>query len=98
MTRRFLVRCCRATLSLAIAGTFVPARAQQGSAGMSMLSRDTAVNVARNGATPADDYLIGAGDVLSISVWKEPDVSVPTVVVRPDGKIALPLLKDIPVA
>jgi polysaccharide export outer membrane protein len=45
-----------------------------------------------------DDYKIGSGDILSISVWKEPDASVPSVVVRPDGKIAMPLLKDISVA
>ena len=44
-----------------------------------------------------DDYEIGAGDVLHISVWKEPDVSVQSAVVRPDGKISMPLLKEIPV-
>src|SRR5205823_2217794 len=44
-----------------------------------------------------DDYVIGAGDILHISVWKEPDASVPSVVVRPDGKIAMPLLKEIEV-
>src|SRR5215467_10542220 len=46
----------------------------------------------------ADDYLIGAGDILQISVWNEKDVSVPTVVVRPDGRIAIPLIKDVEVA
>ena len=44
-----------------------------------------------------DGYRIGAGDVLQIMVWKEPDASVPSVVVRPDGKIAMPLLKDVEV-
>jgi polysaccharide export outer membrane protein len=44
-----------------------------------------------------EDYHIGAGDVLNISVWKEPDASVPSVVVRPDGKIAMPLLKELDV-
>jgi len=39
-------------------------------------------------------YRIGAGDVLEISVWNEPQASVPGVVVRPDGKVSLPLLKD----
>ena len=43
------------------------------------------------------DYHIGAGDVLQISVWKEPEASVPSVVVRPDGKIGLPLLKEVEV-
>jgi polysaccharide export outer membrane protein len=43
------------------------------------------------------DYKIGAGDVLQVSVWKEPEASVPSVVVRPDGMISLPLVKDVPV-
>lgn len=44
-----------------------------------------------------DDYQIGAGDVLEINVWKEPDASVRGVVVRPDGKISMPLLKEVSV-
>jgi polysaccharide biosynthesis/export protein len=44
-----------------------------------------------------DDYKIGAGDVLEINVWKEPDASVRSVVVRPDGKISMPLLKEVDV-
>jgi polysaccharide biosynthesis/export protein len=44
-----------------------------------------------------DDYKIGAGDVLEINVWKEPDASVRNVVVRPDGKISMPLLKEVDV-
>lgn len=40
-------------------------------------------------------YRIGVGDILSITVWKEPDHSMPTVVVRPDGKISLPLLREL---
>ena len=45
-----------------------------------------------------DDYVIGAGDTLQISVWKEPEASVPVVVVRPDGKITVPLIKEVEVA
>lgn len=44
-----------------------------------------------------DDYRIGAGDVLEINVWKEPDATVHAVVVRPDGKISMPLLKEVDV-
>jgi len=44
-----------------------------------------------------DDYVIGADDVLAISVWKEPDLSR-TLPVRPDGKITLPLLGDVQAA
>jgi polysaccharide export outer membrane protein len=45
----------------------------------------------------SDDYKIGEGDILQISVWGEPTASVSSVVVRPDGKISLPLLKDVAV-
>lgn len=44
-----------------------------------------------------DTYVIGPADVLSINVWKEPDVSG-SVPVRPDGRISLPLLNDIQAA
>jgi len=43
------------------------------------------------------DYVIGADDMLRISVWKEPDLSE-TLPVRPDGKISMPLLNDVPAA
>jgi polysaccharide export outer membrane protein len=41
--------------------------------------------------------LIGAGDTLSVIVWRNPDLSM-SVPVRPDGKISLPLVEDLPVA
>jgi polysaccharide export outer membrane protein len=41
------------------------------------------------------DYVIGSEDVLAVSVWKEPELSVKELVVRPDGKISLPLVNDI---
>ena len=43
------------------------------------------------------NYSIGPEDVLSIDVWKEPEISR-TVPVRPDGKISLPLLNDVQAA
>ena len=46
---------------------------------------------------PPDAYGIGIGDVLEISVWKNPDLSV-TVPVRPDGRISVPLLGDVKAA
>lgn len=43
------------------------------------------------------DYIIGAEDVLDISVWKNSDLSR-VVNVRPDGKISLPLIGDVQAA
>ena len=44
-------------------------------------------------AIPAD-YTIGPDDVLSVVFWRDAEMSA-EVVVRPDGKISLPLLNDI---
>jgi len=43
------------------------------------------------------DYLIGADDILHISVWREPEMTT-TVPVRPDGKISLPLIGEVEAA
>jgi len=43
------------------------------------------------------DYVIGADDVLDVSVWKEQDLTR-TLQVRPDGKISMPLLGDVEAA
>ncbi|HET9652222.1 MAG TPA: polysaccharide biosynthesis/export family protein, partial [Usitatibacter sp.] len=40
-------------------------------------------------------YVIGPGDTVNIVVFRNPDLSM-TVPVRPDGKIAAPLVDDIP--
>src|SRR5215470_2750050 len=43
------------------------------------------------------DYVIGPGDLLQVTVWKNDTLSR-VVPVRPDGKISLPLLQDISAA
>ncbi len=41
-----------------------------------------------------DSYIIGSDDVVTVNVWKEPEISK-TIPVRPDGMISLPLLGEI---
>ena len=53
-----------------------------------------------NQAKPASDgadYVLGADDQLRVTVWNETNLTE-TVPVRPDGKISLPLINDIPAA
>ncbi len=45
-------------------------------------------------APAVDSYVIGAADVLLITVWKEPTLSG-SILVRPDGMISLSLLGDV---
>jgi polysaccharide biosynthesis/export protein len=49
------------------------------------------------GPTLPADYVVGAEDVLSVVFWRERDMSA-DVIVRPDGRISLPLLNDVDVA
>ena len=52
---------------------------------------------APSGGDDRSAYRIGAGDVLEIMTWKEPDFSR-DVMVRLDGRISFPLLDDVPAA
>ena len=66
-------------------------------------TKPTTTAVAPSGVTAgavvvAPDYVIGADDVLSILFWRDKDLSVPEVTVRPDGKVTLPLLNDLEAA
>ena len=49
---------------------------------------------ARAATSLPNDYVIGVEDVLSVIFWREKDMSA-DVVVRPDGKISLPMLNDV---
>jgi len=60
----------------------------------------TAENISSQPPKPATEdpnYSIGPEDVLTIDVWKEPEISR-TVPVRRDGKISLPMLNDVQAA
>jgi polysaccharide export outer membrane protein len=50
----------------------------------------------RKVASPTYNYLIGPLDTLQITVWRNPDLSI-SVPVRPDGKVSVPLVEDLPV-
>ena len=46
------------------------------------------------GAVAGSEYIIGASDILTVTVWKEATLSGP-ILVRPDGMISLALLGDV---
>jgi polysaccharide export outer membrane protein len=48
----------------------------------------------RTGNASQDEYIIGAGDQLSVFVYRNPDLSEGGVAVRPDGRISTPLIED----
>jgi polysaccharide export outer membrane protein len=75
------------------AKTDAPAAAEGGNPKPDPSTKPVSVEGARG-----EDYLIGEGDVLQISVWGEPTASVPVATVRTDGKISMPLIKEVPVA
>ena len=43
------------------------------------------------------EYRIGSSDTLQIFVWRNPELST-SVPVRPDGRISVPLIEDLPVS
>lgn len=46
-------------------------------------------------ADEPNTYRVGYGDVLAVNLWREPEMSVRDAVVRADGKISVPLVKEI---
>jgi polysaccharide export outer membrane protein len=69
-----------------------------GAADKPVVQTPKAVPSAKASMVPVDpDYVIGKEDVLSIDVWKEPELTR-TVAVRSDGKISFPLIGDVQAA
>lgn len=60
---------------------------------LALLIAGMAVNVGQ-----AEEYRLGAGDILTIGVWGYEDLQVKELVVRPDGNIAFPLVGEIQAA
>lgn len=79
---------------LALAAMVAPVSAQKAS---EQSNTTAAKDAAQKTAAQDPNYVIGAQDVLDISVWKEAELTR-TVPVRPDGKISLPLLNDVQAA
>ncbi len=45
---------------------------------------------------PGEQYVIGPLDNLTIHVWRNPELGAEKIQVRPDGRITIPLVKDMP--
>src|SRR5712691_1047416 len=84
--------------ALAVAQSAAPARSPSGGGRAGAPAPDAAGPgpTPMTGATApiSTDYVIGPGDVLQITVWKNDTLSR-TLPVRPDGKISMPLLHDV---
>jgi len=73
----------------------LPAAAQEKKGAAPKAAVQTAAQEALSSYGP--DYLIGPGDILDISVWKE-EALTKAVVVLPDGKISFPLIGQVDAA
>ena len=67
------------------------------SAEMTSASKTSTVPPVTSSQPHDDSFVIGKGDVLAISVWKQPDLSR-SVPVRSDGRISLPLIGEVQAA
>jgi polysaccharide export outer membrane protein len=75
-----------AALVAAVSGTAL-AQAQKPQASTNQSSAGPAAKL-------PSDYVIGVEDVLGVIFWREKDMTA-EVIVRPDGKISLPMLNDV---
>lgn len=90
-------RCIVRTLSASMLTFFLLILTTGSSPAQSAPDTTKKENVPTPAPKPGDTettYRIGVEDELQISVWREPELSS-LVVVRPDGKITLPLINDI---
>jgi polysaccharide export outer membrane protein len=61
-------------------------------------SAPTAQPISQSRAAEASDYILGAGDTLSVFVYRSPELSAAELPIRPDGRLSLPLVPDIAAA
>jgi polysaccharide export outer membrane protein len=81
-------------VTIVAAGTLAPAVAAAQTPTVTPSAAPPAAAVAPASVTPPADYVIGPDDQLTIMFWREKDMSA-DVIVRPDGKITLPLLNEV---
>jgi polysaccharide biosynthesis/export protein len=53
-------------------------------------------NYSSDTIAPSEQYTIGPLDEITIHVWRNPELSAEKVRVRPDGRLTIPLVQDIP--
>lgn len=82
-----------ALVAAAVLTGAVTATAAQTSAANTASSTNTAAAIPAGVSVPGD-YIIGPEDVLTVVLWREKDLSG-DVVVRPDGRITLPLVNEV---
>lgn len=86
-SRRSLVVCALMVLGLVAGCTSTPASSPE--------KIQQALRM--QAASDSVPYILGATDVVSVSVWRNPDLSA-SVPIRPDGKISVPLIGDVQAA
>jgi polysaccharide biosynthesis/export protein len=62
---------------------------------MALIANAADIRQPAHAANPAiPEYRLGPEDVIEVFVWKQPDLTA-TVVIRPDGRISLPLTNEL---
>ena len=90
----FTIQCLGWVLLFAVASTLAVGQAASGTTQAAPAAGSPENSPKSAPGVNADTYVIGAEDVISVFVWKEPDMSK-TVPVRPDGMISLPLIGEV---
>src|SRR6266567_6137492 len=90
--------------ALSLLGLVIATRAPVAFAQGSSINKDecpgecaTSTVVSEASALTISEFRLGIGDVIHISVWKEPELTE-TAVVLPDGRISMPLAGQVPIA
>ncbi|MEM7664351.1 MAG: XrtA/PEP-CTERM system exopolysaccharide export protein [Pseudomonadota bacterium] len=76
-----------------LSGTSLVALALAGCAGSGPELPSASYNAEQQTA-PSEEYIIGPLDEVTIHVWRNPELSAEKIQVRPDGRITIPLVRD----